>query len=309
MVISAQLRAIASVSNELNIPVWLAVSVCCITVATYAFRGFAAVTKTDIAQLFFMLPMYIILAYIAFEPVSTKVAPMNPSHSQMPFALAAALCLPLFFLPISQEIHQRGAAAKSDRTVGASYLLAAVLYLIIGALLVSSFSHNHKLGLMSIITSGNPVAAVLVAIGIISAILSTLDTSTNIASHAVENLPIMNKVPSPVIQILLLAIGFTLFLFFPTVLSLILFALFVYMAGPALSFIAVYSGLHPKHCAIVGALFVALQTTGQFKHTIFTQLPFMPGIVKSMDSIQVGLGLLLIQIGTLIIMHVYRRLT
>lgn len=309
LVIAAQLRAIATFASELNIPVWLGIGVCCLTVAAYASRGFDSVTRTDVAQLFLMLPMYIILAHIAFEPQVSIAAQPSTAPASMPFPLAIALCLPFFFLPISQEIHQRGAAADSEKTVGRSYLLAAITYLILASLLVITFKHSPKLGLVQIIKGANPVASILVAIGVLSAILSTLDTSTNIASHAVEQLPYMKSLDSAKIQVLLLVIGSILFLFFPTVLSLILFALFVYMAGPALSFIAIYLGLHPKHCAIVGALFVALQTTGQFKPSVFTHLPFMPSTIRNMDTIQIGLIFLILQIITLGIMRVYRRLT
>ena len=224
----------------------------------------------------------------------------------MPASLAIALCLPLFFLPISQEIHQRGAAAN-ESAVGTSYLLAGILYLVLASFLVISFAHTSELNLITIITGSNPFAAAIVAIGVFAAILSTLDTSTNIATHAAQQLPLLKKIPSAILQIALLAIGSTIYLFFPTILSLILFALFVYMAGPALSFVAVYMGIHPKNSAIVGAFFVSLQSIGQFKHTLLTQLPFMPSFVREMDSIQLGLALLIFQMFVLMIMRVRRR--
>jgi hypothetical protein len=225
----------------------------------------------------------------------------------MPVPLAIALCLPAIFLPISQELHQRGASAKSEKAVGRSYFVAAALYLLLGSLLVTAFSHTPTLDLMAIVKGPNPVAAVLVAVGILSAILSTLDTSTNIASHAAEQLPFINRLPSPGIQVFLLAIGSVLFLFFPTVLSLILFALFVYMAGPALSFIAVYSGIHPRQASIIGAIFVGLQTAGQFKGAELANLPHIPVIARSIDNVQIGLILLLFQIIILVAVRLYRR--
>ena len=307
LVIAAQLRAVATVAAHMNMPAWLAVALCCITVAMYSFRGFDAVTRTDVVQLILMLPMYMILAYVACEPqvVATSTEVLN--KSAMPIPLAIALCLPVFFLPISQELHQRGASAINETTVGKSYIIAGVLYLLLGSVLVTAFSHAPALDLMAIVNGRNPVAAVLVSVGILSAILSTLDTSTNIASHAAEQLPLMNRVPSAVIQVILLAIGSILFLFFPTVLSLILFALFVYMAGPALSFVAVYGGIHPRHSAIVGTIFVALQTAGQFEYVAFTNLPHMPAIMRTIDNVQIGLILLIIQIAVLAIVRICRR--
>ena len=303
LVIAAQLRAVATVAVQLNIPVWLAIAVCCVTVAAYASRGFNAVTKTDVAQLLLMLPMYFILAYIAFEPaVKSPALQVN----SMPVPLVLALCLPLFFLPISQEIHQRGAAAE-EKAVGTSYLLAAIIYLLMGLLLVTAFSKNHNLSLIALITGTNPFAAAVIAIGVFAAILSTLDTSTNIASHAFQQLPRIEQLPPSFVQAGLLAVGSILFLFFPTILSLILFALFVYMAGPALSFVAMYSGIHPKKTAFIGAVFVALQTTGQFRPTVFTQLPLMPKSFQQMDSIQIGLALILIQIFVLVVMKLRRK--
>lgn len=307
LVIAAQLRAVATVAIYVDLPAWFAVALCCITVAAYAFRGFDAVTRTDVVQLLLMLPMYMILTYIAFEPNNTGTSIAVSQQVAMPIPLAIALCLPAFFLPISQEIHQRGASVANKEAVGKSYVIASVLYLVLGSLLVTAFSHTPTLDFMAIVKGPNPVAAVLVAVGILSAILSTLDTSTNIASHAAEQLPRMNRVPSAVIQVLLLTIGSVLFLFFPTVLSLILFALFVYMAGPALSFIAVYSGIHPRQSAIIGSIFVALQTAGQFKYTALTHLPHIPAIIRSLDNVQIGLILLLIQVAVLVVFRIYRR--
>ena len=307
LVIAAQLRAVATIAPYIDLPVWVAVVLSCATVAIYSFRGFDAVTRTDVAQLILMLPMYIILAYIAFEPKVATIVSAATQQTPMPIPLAIALCLPAIFLPISQELHQRGASAN-EPTIGKSYILASILYLILGVLLVTAFAHTPSLDLVSILKNGNPVAAILVAIGVLSAILSTLDTSTNIAAHAAAQLPLIDRMPSAGLQVVILAIGSVLFLFFPTVLSLILFALFVYIAGPALTFIAVYCGIHPRRSATVGTIFVILQGLGQTEYGSLAKIPHVPAIVQSLDNVHIGLLLIIIQVAVLVVVRLYRKL-
>ena len=311
LVVSAQLRAVATLATQIGIPVWLAVALSCITVAVYSYRGFDAVTRTDLAQLCCMVPMYIILAFIAFETISPETIPETTApQAQMPLSLAIALCLPVVFLPISQEIHQRGAAAVTEKAVGASYLLAAILYLGFGSLLVIAFAHTPTLRSYGYSERHESYRCGTCSDRYLLRQSCPPSTrSTNIASHAVEQLPFMHRFSSATIQSTLLVIGSIVFLFFPTVLSLILFALFVYMAGPALSFIAVYSGIHPKQSAIIGATFVGLQMVTQFKPAVFTDLPHMPTIVRNMDSVQIGLLLLISQLGVLCIVRLYHRLS
>ena len=307
LVIAAQLRAVAIAADATKTPAVIAVLFCCSVVAVYAYRGFDAVTRTDLAQLILMIPMYIILAYIAFEPQTATISADLHATTEMPVSLILSLCLPVFFLPVSQEVHQRGATSSNDKTIAASYLIAAVLYGLLAGLLVFAFSRNPGLNITSLISGTNEFAAIMVAVGFFSAILSTLDTSTNIASHAVQKLRPFQNWPPALIQILLLFAGGVLFIYFKSVLALILFALFMYMAGPAFTFFSVYSGLHPRLASVVGTVFVALQS---FVHFSLGKYVGVSGLLKAYaldDTLRVAIYLLVVQLIVLLLMLAGRR--
>jgi hypothetical protein len=309
LVIAAQLRAVATVAAQLQISEWIAVAVCCATVAAYAYKGFDAVTKTDVVQLALMVPMYFIVGYLAFEPREAASLTAGMTQELMPLPLIAALCLPFVFLPISQEIHQRGAAVETDNTVSSSYWIAAAMYLVLGSVLVLSFANNPALSFAKIVSGENTLAAVLIVIGLLSAILSTMDTSTNIASHAVQKLAPFSQVHPALVQIILLALGAVLFLYFKTVLAIILFALFAYMAGPALTFIGVYGGIRPRICVWIGGTFVSIQTFFHFEGGKLLDIDAIASLLPVTDPIRMGLILLFAQMLVLLAFALKRRFT
>jgi len=309
LVMAAQLRAVATVADQLQIPTLVAVLFCTATVAVYAFRGFAAVTRTDMLQLAFMVPLYIILAYVAFEPNGLPLNEATTTQVDMPLSLIIALCLPLFFLPISQEIHQRGAAVATNKNITYSYLLAAAIYALLGSLLVIAFSSAPHLSFARIISGENGFAAVAVTVGLLSAILSTLDTSTNIASHAFQKLSPFSRLWPAVAQVFLLIISALLFLYFKTVLSIILFALFLYMAGPALTFVGVFAGIHPRACALAGGIFSSLQAFFHFKGGKLLEYEAISAVLPLADPIRMGILLLLAQAAVLVTLGIRRRFT
>lgn len=309
LVIAAQIRAVATVAQQIGVEPWIAILVLCGTVAIYAYRGFDAVTRTDIAQVLLMLPMYLVLLEFTLDSRTSAALSSAPSaQTVMPLSLLLALALPLVFLPISQEIHQRGAAVQTDRAVGLSYLFAALMYAVLGSTLVYAFSTLPNLSFAGILTGGNRYAAMAVGVGIASAILSTLDTCTNIASHALQKLRPASRLSGPVSQVILLLAGALIFLYFKTVLSLILFALFVYMAGPALTFMAVFTGIHPRQAASVCAMFVALQGFFHFKGGKLIEAGFVAEALPVDDPIKMGLFLLFVQALIVVGLSVRRRM-
>lgn len=254
-----------------------------------------------------MSPMYIVIAFVAFEPSRITSNDVINAQPDMPLSLVISLCLPLVFLPISQELHQRGAAVESDKKIIYSRLIAALIFMLLGSLLVFSFSRNPNLNFSQIISGENNVAAIIIVVGLLSAILSTLDTSTNIASHAIQKLPLFSGLGSSITQILLLFIGVLIFLFFKTVLSIILFALFLYMAGPALTFIGVYAGIHPRYCAVVGAAFCSLQAFFHFKGGKLLEQGILENILPVADPVKMAILLLFIQVIALLMFGIHRR--
>lgn len=307
LVVAAQFRAIATVADSVQISAMLAVLACAITVAIYAHRGFDAVTRTDVLQITLMVPMYIILATLAFSSdFQSEAVPVE--HDSMPFELILALSLPLFFLPVSQEIHQRGAAVDNNKNVAVSYILAGIIYAGLGSLLVLTFSSSSALSFASIILGDSAFLSVIVTVGLLAAILSTLDTSTNIASHAVQQLPLFAGVSSWMVQAGLLLAGSIIFLFFKTVLSIILFALFLYMAGPAITFVGVFAGIHPKMSATIGATFCGLHAFTYFKGARLIGETSIGDYLPINDPIKMGLLLIITQMVIMFALAVAKKL-
>lgn len=304
LVIAAQLRAMATIAGYVQIEVWLAVALSCVTVAIYAFRGFDAVTRTDIAQLALMAPMYVVLVYKVIEPAGPV---SSPTHQTMPTSLAIALWLPLIFLPISQEIHQRSAAVEMDRGIAASYVVAALTYGLLGSILVIVFCRSPHMNIGSLILGDEVIVSVIIAVGVLAAILSTLDTSTNIASHALQKLRPFGRFHPALVQVALLAVGCCLFFFFETVLSLILFAMFVYIAGPALTFIGVHSGIRPRTSASFGAAFCCAQAFFHFGGGAVLTDNEADSVLPLADPIQMGIAMVLLQASILAFLAWGRR--
>ena len=170
-----------------------------------------------------------------------------------------------------------------------------------------TFSSAPSVSFANIISGKNSFAAIIVTVGLLSAILSTLDTSTNIASHAVQKIAPFQRINPAISQIFLLIIGALIFLYFKTVLSIILFALFLYMAGPALTFIGIFVGIHPRSCAIVGGLFCALQGFFHFKGGRLIEIEIISNLLPISNPIQMGILLLFIQAVVLVVIGIRRR--
>lgn len=304
LVVAIQLRAVSTVAAQIDISPSLAVVFCCLSVGLYAFRGFDAVTRTDVAQVLLMLPLYLILIYAAHQP-----APPTSSHSfdVMPTPLIVALCLPFLFVPISQEVHQRGAAANSDQSVWKAYAIAGFLYLLLASMVVHAFASKPQMTLSSIIQGDNVVAAIIAIVALQAAIFSTLDTATNIASHAAQKISVLSKIRASIMQVLVLLCGAAVFLFFSTVLSLVLFALFLYMTGPALTFLAIWAGVHPRYASIIGALFIALQGLVHFRVERLISADLLGKYALINEPVEAGLILLLGQFLILMLIAIYRR--
>jgi len=304
LVIAAQFRAVATFAEYLGIHAFAAVVVVALAVGAYAFRGFGAITRTDVLQLILMMPMYIALAVLAGEPRQVTIG--SSGHEPMPWSLAMALCLPFFFLPISQELHQRGASSRDDKSLRYSYLLAGIVYLFLASAIVIIFSYKD-LSISSIIRGKNIVAACIVTVAVASAIMSTLDTATNIASHAAQKLRPFRYYPSWAVQAVFLAAGAILYLFFPTVLSLILFAMFVYMSGPALTFLSVYLGLRAKTVSVVNTTYCGIHAFIHFEFVERPSFATVREILPTVDPIPLSLLALVFQLLTLLLLGIWRR--
>ena len=79
------------------------------------------------------------------------------------------------------------------------------------------------------------------------------------------------------------------------------------MAGPALTFIGVFVGIHPRLSAIVGGLFCTLQGFFHFKGGKLIEIELVSNVLPISNPIQMGILLLLIQAVVLVALGVRRR--
>ena len=128
LVLAAQFRGISMLSTSLKVPSIAGVVFAVVVIAIYAWRGFSAVTRTDFVQCLLLFVLFLVLLFVGFQPV-VEGAIERAAFKPMPITLIMALSLPLFFVPISQEIHQRGASARDEKSLRSSYLIAAFLYM------------------------------------------------------------------------------------------------------------------------------------------------------------------------------------
>ena len=306
-VIAAQLRGVALFAETLGVPVFIAVPFVCVTVALYAHRGFSAVTRTDFVQFIGIMLLAILLGSAwVFQIELSEQSAVEISKKQMPLSLIISLSLVVIFAPISQEIHQRGAASVSDSTLKRSYVLAAFLYLFLGASIVAVFSTSGLNSVLDLVQSSSPIVAYVAIFAMYSALLSTIDTSTNISAHAWQQMPRLRNLPPLFLQCLCLSIAGVLFLFFSEILSILLVAIFIYISGPAMNFGFVYFGVHPRMSSWIALAFV---TSHVLVHIRFSEY-FGGDAVEFWinDPKHISLLLLVLQFSILLAVGLYRRL-
>jgi hypothetical protein len=297
LVIAAQLKAANQLAVQIGLPGWVGVASCVIFVGGYASKGFAATTRTDIAQVLCMIPLYVILAMAAFGEISAiQSSATTPAvQLEMPLPLCITLALPFIFIPLSQELMQRNASAGTNEEVAKCNLVAAILVIAFGGTLTCAFAYNPAINFSALLNGPGYLVPSLVALGVMAAILSTMDTAANISSRALGDVPMIRMFPPTVRAWLSLIIAGFLFSFFPTVLTMIYAAIFVYLSGPAMCYLAVWSGVRPRVVAPVGSAFVAAQiAVGTDNELLRNSIRFVFG--QSADSTVVGLSLAAVEL-------------
>lgn len=308
LVIAAQLKAADQLAVQIGIPGWIGVVACSVFVAAYASNGFAATTRTDVWQVVSMVPLYVILAAASLGELQLpqQAVPSQSGPEIMPWPLAVILLTPLLYIPLSQELTQRTSSAGSDRDAIRCNLIAAGLIAILGGTLVASFANNPSISLKSLLTAPGFVVPVLVAIGIMSALLSTIDTAANLASKSFGMLPVFRKASPTQRAWLAIAIGAALYSFFPTVLSLIYVAIFIYLSGPAMGFLAIRLGLLPSTAAFICGVFIFAQFS-LATDTALARWMINTAFEKPIDSSVLGLGIAILELLTVLLLWAVQR--
>ena len=153
------------------------------------FAGFKGVNKTDFFQFFtvvllFVIPVgFIFLSKIEFHsPIPTSEAAL---FSDLPIDLALYLFLPMFWIPISQDVNIRIKAARSNQAGIIGLLSGGLFYFVIVALSISIGISLKTSGidldspeeaLPNFFLSEFGSYSILATIALICAIISTLDS-------------------------------------------------------------------------------------------------------------------------------------
>lgn len=225
----------------------------------YSLKGFSAVNATDRLQFIMMVIGFYLLNFFNITLFSTSnTDTIVIPKSSMPISLVIALFLPFFFVPISQEVHQRISAAKDELIVRKSLLLAGILYFILGLITVYIGSNASEKGLTGILHSLDlGILKSICFLAIITALISTADTALNISSHSFFSLfNSISKKHYPLMSFLILIVVIALTQFFPSILSVILLALFIYMSGPAYMVFTRLINFDEKLALIISAFMV-----------------------------------------------------
>ncbi len=237
LVITAQFVGVITIAKYFNISKEAMLLFVIIIVWLYSLKGYDAVAKTDKIQFIFMLLGFYMLPFLFGFIDNNFNIKVDYTFEQMPISLIIALSLPLLFIPLSQEIHQRIYASNYEDNAKKSLLIVAFTYLIIGTIAVYMGVNAPNGGIQGLSNLlPNDWLKALFFVAILTALLSTIDTGVNIVSHS--SIKIIPKLRYVHILSISLFVPALLSLFFTTILSVILLALFIYISGPAFMAIA-----------------------------------------------------------------------
>lgn len=230
----------------------------------YSFKGYSAVANTDKAQFIIMIFGFYLITLFYFV-LPNAVSNTNPIEKEvMPISLVLALSLPLFFLPISQEIHQRASVAGTETVVKRSLLISSVIYLFLGSITVFAGVYASTSGLPGVIAEmPNSIFGSVVFFAVLTALVSTTDTALNISAHSLSEVVRSSKLENKqyFLSILVMVAVIILSNLFPTILSVILLALFLYMSGPAFMSLSKIFALNEKTALAVSVITILIHIT------------------------------------------------
>ena len=233
-----------------GIPISLVVVVPALIAFFYIyFRGFDAVTNTDIFQLILMLALYatpLILIFGTHSPSSVSGFPIEAMPT--PITLLIYLSLPFFFIPVSLDTSVRVKAASSLAIARTGLIAGGALYVLfvgvsigVGVFLRES-GHNidqPEKVLAYFFDSYLGEFRILGTIAVLAAIASTLDSfafdsvaslSNDLLKPIHKRLNFTEKQVISIASFVVLAISLTVALVFQQILGLILGAMLLYVA-------------------------------------------------------------------------------
>ncbi len=255
---------------------FLIIATACV-ILIYSFKGYNAVVNTDKIQFLILLTCFYLLLLVTniFFPESKEANSLvSIENTKMPLSLVISLSLPFFFIPISQELHQRSSASVNQNVLRKSFAVSGILYFILGGLVVYT-SSSASSGLEGIIgLMPHHSLRILMFFAVMTALVSTIDTALNIANHSLSSIIGKEKLQNEKVLLSIPILGCVLLLStqFPSILSVILLALFVYMSGPAFIVVAKNTGLTQRKTLIFSGVSILIHIV--FKLLLESPLSF-----------------------------------
>lgn len=239
IVINLQIVAIRSIGPFLSININVAIAVIVGSIWLYSFKGYSMVVVTDRLQFSFMVVfLYGSLLIVSLFGAQNEREILSVVHEYKPMPITTILSLFLFFffIQVSQEVHQRIVSAKNDYVIKKSLVMSGILYILFGSIIILTtikYDINGFGGMLAFIS--NPIFATALFVAISMAIISTIDTSINIINHSflrISSKRIQRKIYPPVISLIIFVLATITSLLFPTILSALLLAVYIYISGP-----------------------------------------------------------------------------
>jgi len=209
--------------------------------------GYKSVMITDVFQFILMTFAYLGFVWVGFNFAGLeKVALNNTQTSAMPIDLILLLGLSFFFVPISQDLHIRLQSSRVKIEARGALFSSSIFYLLFGITSVLIGLTANSLGLQAdapdqivplFLDHAFGAWSIVPIVAILAVIMSTLDSvlfvSTSSLSEDVYR-PLTNKLPSVAVSRFCACSVFVaaviIALIFPTILSLILSALVLYVS-------------------------------------------------------------------------------
>lgn len=212
-------------------------------VAAYLARGgLSSVTRTDVLQFLVVLALFFAPACVGLIVHARDSAASFDSFAPMPAQLILLFCIPALFLPVSQDVQMRINAARSRKHAVAGVLLGATFYaMFLTAVIAIGMTAGNGTDPESIVPQFlaglHPVIGITATSVLLAAVLSSLDSVTFAAAQAVQRDVFFKNTYDTELRchglyiLVVAAAAFAIGRFAPSVLSLIVSALTVYISA------------------------------------------------------------------------------
>lgn len=219
-----------------------------ITIGFYiSFGGYKSVTITDIIQFVLMILFYLLFVGVSIMFQEKETLAQVAEFGKMPTDIIVLLALTFLFVPSSQDLHIRVQSAKNFNSAKTASILSGIFYLLFGCLSIYIGIHANEIGLKidnpddivpHFLSETFGSLAIIPILAVIAIVVSTLDSVLFVATTSFtydflggikKEQSNFNK-ESKFVTFVILGIALVIALYFPSILSLILSALVLYVS-------------------------------------------------------------------------------